>query len=342
MPSFFTREYFFLGKLLPQGLIRSVEAHLVFAGIDENPLSWAGRRAALLLLFTFLAMLIPLVNAIYTFENPLETEQRIFSLIYGSLGWGLVSFAAIFTVFYTHIYFIIDDRTRRVEKALPDFLILVVANLRAGLTPLNAFIAACRPEFGPLSEEVKESAKKLTGGESISVMFLDLGSKFNSELFRNVVGFFDRAARSGGRLADILESSSEYVRRVEELREEVILLTRAHTIFLLFMVVVIMPFLLSVSAQFTKLVSDIPVITGDSSVAIPLFSGSVRIGQDFILNASRFMLVLVSVMVSLLFGIITRGQAFYGVKYSPLIILLSLMMFEVSRVLIGGLVSQFV
>ncbi|MEW6035461.1 MAG: type II secretion system F family protein [Candidatus Micrarchaeota archaeon] len=341
MAGFLQREYLFFGKVLPEDWIRWIERRLVFAGLDEDVLEWAGRRFALLTLVCILASILPFVSAIYTYADPFETFERMLGLVTQSLLYAFLAFLLALFAFYTHLYYLIDDRTKRTEKALPDFLLLVVANLRAGMTPLNAFVVASRPEFGPLSEEVKKSAKKLTGGESISVMFLDLAERIDSPIFRNMVGFFDRAMRSGGRLANILESSADYVRRVEEMREEVVLITRSHVIFLAFMVIFIMPFLLSVSVEFVKLVKGIPVFSEDST-NLPFFTGRVSITPDFIVMVSSALILMTSSLVSLMLGIITRGQPFYGIKYVPIIAISSLIMFYVAQAFLSGLLSQFI
>ncbi len=341
MPSILLREYLFFGKMLPDDWTKWVERHLVYAGIDEDVLVWSGRRLTLLFLVAVLAFMLPIVMAIYTYGSPFATTERTLSILLNCAAFATAALAATLFVFYTHLYYLIDDRTRRTEKALPDFLLLVVANLRAGMTPLNAFIVASRPEFGPLSEEVKKSAKKLTGGESISLMFIDLAERFDSQIVHNMVGFFDRAIRSGGRLASILESSSDYVRRVEEMREEVILITRSHVIFLAFMVVFIMPFLLSVSVQFVTLVKSIPVYS-EEQTNLPFFTGKVTISPDFIVMVSAILIIMTGSLVSLMLGIITRGDLFYGTKYIPTICAASLAMFFIAQRFLEVMLAQFV
>lgn len=335
------REYLFFGKMLPDSWLRWIERHLVYAGIEEDAVQWSGRRFALLSLLMMLAALVPVVGAIYTYMEPFADTERTLSITFQAIINAIAMFGVALFAFYTHLYYLIEDRTRRTEKALPDFLLLVVANLRAGMTPLNSFVVASRPEFGPLSEEVRRSAKKLTGGESVSLMFMDLATRFDSSIFRNMVGFFDRAIRSGGRLASILESSSDYVRRVDEMRQEVVMITRSHVIFLAFMVMFIMPFLLSVSVEFVKLVQGIPVFSSGDA-ALPFFTGRVTVDPDFIILVSTVLIMMTSTLVSLMLGIITRGQPFYGVKYIPMIAAFSLMMFFLAQRFLTTLLSQFV
>ena len=123
MASFFTREYLFFGKLIPEAMMERIVRKLTYAGVEENPLQWGGRRLSLLVLLSLIALILPLVDAIYTFENPFDEFERGAAIIGRAFSYAFVVFAVTLAMFYTHLYYLIDERVRRVEKALPDFLI---------------------------------------------------------------------------------------------------------------------------------------------------------------------------------------------------------------------------
>jgi len=82
----------------------------------------------------------------------------LFFLFFGS--------AAIATPYFSLIL-AADARRKRVERYLPDFLILTSANLRSGLTIDKALLFASRREFGELSKLTRKAAYEIYGGKEV-------------------------------------------------------------------------------------------------------------------------------------------------------------------------------
>ena len=134
-----------IGKAVPKKMVDHFDTKLKYAGIRRDPRVWIGIR----LLFAFLIAGVFLF-AFLIIRNPYPTLVNVAI----ALGWWLLGFALSLVVFYLLLYFKITDRTTALEKRLPDFLMLTVSNLRAGMTPFSSFIRAARPEFGALHDEV--------------------------------------------------------------------------------------------------------------------------------------------------------------------------------------------
>lgn len=324
------------GSLLPDDLVSYLDQKLSFAGIKEDRRVWGGRLTT----FGFLCGIIAMFSYLIVY-NPITDINSI--LI--SIGAIALGFIAVGSAAYIWLYFAIADRSSSVEKVLPDFLMLTVSNLRAGMSPFAAFVHAARPEFGPFYDEVKLSIVKKGSNVPLTEILKDAAKSFDSQILQRTINLFAKGIHSGGQLAKLLSSSADEVRRIQDLRAELSSATRTYTIFLSFIIVIIMPFLLSVSTHFIIVFQKIGQERGaadiDTSASIPVFSGSILISPEQMMGMAIITLLMSSALVSFLIGIISKGKAFYGIKYFPLFAIASVVFFLITKAIVGSLLSAF-
>ncbi|VVB98489.1 Type II secretion system (T2SS), protein F [uncultured archaeon] len=319
---------------------------LRYAGIYENIEVWLGMRFMIALLFGIAVALVPLTLFRYFDILPfLNVSDGALAqglpFVGAGVGAGLATFLIICLIFYMHLYYIIDDRRKRVEKVLPDFLLMVVANLRAGMAPFPAFRKASRPEFGPLEEEIELAAAKTMGTESLSLALAEISKGVNSPILKHTVEFFDSGVKSGGRLSNLLENLADEIRRMQELMAELRSGTRTYTVFLGFIVLIVLPLLLSISVQFVQLFSVIQSqqLGGGEALGITLFSGSIGITAEFMQNLAYLVLISSVLMITVLMGVISEGKYAYGLKYFVPLTIVALVAFTIAKGVIGGVLS---
>ncbi len=330
------RIYRRFSSILPAGLMGPLERKMRFAGIDPDMNSILLGRA---LLVCFLAGMLPLMLYLAVL-NPLATPATTLTAISLFLGGSLSSII----LSYLWLYFRVVDRASAVEKILPDFLSLAVSNLRAGMTPYVAFVHAARPEFGAFHDSVMLSMARMGGRMSIADAFIYVSGDFDSAILRRTVMLFAKGMRSGGQLVRLLNSSADEVRRIHDLRTELVSSTRTYSIFLAFIVVAVMPFLLSVSLNFVTVFVKLQIDTGSMDAgmaALPSFTGKILITVDDMYNISVITLVVIDLLVAVLMGIVDRGKAIYGIKNFPLLLALSLLSFFIAKAIIGSFLSGF-
>ncbi|MBI5046879.1 type II secretion system F family protein [Candidatus Micrarchaeota archaeon] len=327
-----------IGGTIPKPFLRSVEKKLNQAGVKEEPLLWIGKR--LVLSFCVGLILLSLYLIVY---NPIATAATVAIAIL------LIIIGIAFTsgLIYLGIYFRIIDRANTLEKILPDFLLLIVSNLRAGMTPFAAFTEATRPEFGPLHEVVLLSAAKAGGTASLTSALESMTDYFDSKIFHRAVTLFGKGMQSGGQLAKLLTASADEVRKIQDLRAELATATRTYTIFLGFVVILVMPFLLSVSIQFVTIFLKIQTENnfGGSPVEgganLPSFGGNIQISIDEISKIAILTLLVTSVFISTLVGLINKGRAIYGLKYFPIFAIASIVFLLIAKVILGSILQTF-
>jgi len=328
-------------SMVPKGHKKIVETLLSYAGVDEDVSIWLGKRMLVALIFAIVGGTVPsslLRGGVISIDL---TEQNV--MLYYSILSGLATFILIWVIFYFHLYYVIEGRRKRVEAILPDFLLLIAANLRAGMTPIAAFVESSRPEFGPLEDEIRILASRSLGTESFVMVFGRLNERIDSKILKRTVGLFTTGMISGGHLARLLETSALDIRETQELRQELESSTRMYVIFILFIVLIGVPLLLSISIQFlvklTTLKSQITKVSF-SEFNYSLISIESSLDPAFVENMTYVILIGTTFFVSILIGVISEGKLFYGLRYFLPLAAIAAVDFIVCKGLVGGILSS--
>ncbi len=324
-----------LSETIPEKYRQIVSAQLEFAGITQETDEWAGKRIFLGMLLFAIGLLIPLSLGNY-FSLNLVYEKIFLGIILG-----IILFVLTLLIYYLHLDYQIEDRRKRVENVLPDFLLLVSSNLRSGMTPFSAFRNSSREEFGPLAEEIKTITAKSLGIESFSSSLKELSKKINSRVLSESISFFSESMKSGGKLADLLEASAKDISETQELKKEMISSTKMYVMFVLFVIIVATPLLMSISVQFLEMISSIQAkqAVNDSGVNLGFLSSQIAITPDFMTGLALILFLGNSVLSSLFIGILTEKKAKLGLRYFPLIFIAATVLFYAFKTVISGVLS---
>jgi archaellum biogenesis protein FlaJ (TadC family) len=256
---------------------------------------------------------------------------------------GILAFLTTLTLIYLHLYYLIHDRIKRVEEVLPDFLLMVAAQMHAGLTPFAAFNAAARPEFGPLEKEIRSISARAVGTESFTDALLQLADRLDSPVLRRTISFFENGLRSGGKLASLLETAAEEIRDLDELRKETVLNTRTYTIFLIFILVAGLPLLLAISTEFLGIFTNMQkqVNTDASKMMGSMLAPSLNLSPEFVSQMAVVIIVGTALFVSVFIGVIGEGKIIFGLKYWPPLSIGAFLMFTFVKTFLHGFLSMF-
>lgn len=291
-----------------------IKKMLLHAGVTEDESDWLGsvlflaiETAIIAFMFLWIILRIPQLEVLYAAA---------------AISAALVPFAA-----YSLLFLQIEDRKNRLETNLPYMLRMVAANIRGGMSSLVALRTSARPEFGPLSDEIKIATSKALGTESFETVLNEMSVKFDSEVFARTVSLFSASLRSGGNLAQLLENAAEDLQESREMKIELETSTRTYILFILFVVIAATPLLLSVSLQFTETLTRLieqprpyAVETGGAYIRLPFT-------RDFLFQASLATIASTAILASLLVGVIREGKWLSGAKYAPAILAASIAVF---------------
>ena len=319
--SFFVR----IGALLPKKIAEKFKSELDFAGVNIEGKKFTG------FVFSFsLGMSIAIALSI----------SALFSLPL------IESFLLIFIIFSGGIYYwlstVAESKGSFVEKILPDALQLIASNIRAGMTTERSLFASSRPEFGPLSDELKFASKKVVSGESLDSALRDIPKKIKSKVLERTIWLLAEGIRNGGQIAELLTRLSDDLRSENSLKEEIGANVNMYIIMILVAAILGAPMLLAISTFIVEIISDqtaslnitpeqIQTIQSKSKVGGFIGVPEVSIKPEFITFFASALLVVTAVFSSLIIGIIRTGKEKAGIKYIPIMIIIDLSLFFIAK-----------
>ena len=304
---------------VPKKIIPNLRKYLLKAGFNDVPYKFFGVLfyvSALITTLIFIAFIYPYLKKFSLFEI----------YIYSFLGWFVVQlfFATLFIML---VYFYLDlkiyYRTKKMEEQLPDFLQILSANLKGGMTFEGALWAAVKPRFNVLGSEMAKASKKVMTGYEVSKALIELSDKYDSLMLRRTVDLMISEVESGGNVAELIDRLVDNLKETKALKNEMSASAIAYVIFISVIVVVICPLLFALSFRLLNLtlnlVSQISSTTQRVGTLTFLFSKSNVNPDDFKLF-SIVAILLISFFSSLIVSIVEKGDIKGGVKYIPIYI----------------------
>ncbi len=254
-----------------------------------------------------------------------------FAVLPLALGF-IISFALVEMFFYIMISFSIDAKTKEVEEVLPDALQLMSSNVRAGLTTDKALLMAARPEFGAFGEEIRRVGRETMTGRDLASALLDTTTRIKSDHLSRTMDLIVNSIRSGGELADLLDQTSMDLRDQQMMQKEISAGVLMYVIFIFIAIGLGAPGLFAMSSFLVKILSaNIKMISSQmpqettSSSMISLTGVSVE--PEFVDLFSTIAISVSCIFGSLIMGLIRTGREKDGVKYMPILLIISLVLF---------------
>ncbi len=322
------RIYLVLSRLMPSFYKRKVEKLVPLSGEAMSAEYWLGSSTLLALLIGIAITLVP-----FALEGKLGFVYAII---------GAAAFLLIEIITYVILLLKVEDRKTRIENALPDVLIMVSANLKAGMDPFQALKTAGQRELGPLKEEIESATAKSMGTTSFSEALLSISKNVNSDILERSMKLIAAAIKSGGHMAKLLEDLAKDISEVKKLKKEIDTNTKTYTLFIFFIIIFAAPLLMAISIQFLNIIVSIQGkanLSQAASTGVGFLIGEITITESFMTNASLVMLVVSSILSSMLIGVISAGKEEVGLRYSPIIMLLSIIVFYIARLLVSQMIS---
>ncbi|VVC02234.1 Type II secretion system (T2SS), protein F [uncultured archaeon] len=278
-----------------------------------------------------------------------------FFLFTGQLGngllYGIAAFALPHILAYTWFTIKINSRAAAVENALPDFLMLVASNMRAGLMADKALMLSARDEFGPLSVEVLRASKYSITGTSLDQVILSLGERIRSNTLQKTIHLVVEGMHSGGDMVELLEKTALDIRKFRSVRKEVSSMILNYVLFIVAAVTFGAPMLYGVATYLLDIMLLIrSKVEVGGSTAMTSLSGSTGIfkGQLLLTSDGVIFFAAAAIVVTTFFGCMTAGvmnsgRRMDGLKYFPILALIALALLFIIRfalsTLLGGMLT---
>lgn len=272
----------------------------------------------------------------------------LFSLIFFDVNF-LILFAAWFIliqgIIYAWLVLTADSRARFVEELLPDALQLMASNLRAGLTVDRALLLSARPEFGHFKDELNYVGKQLATGKELGESLMELSARIRSDKLKKTFQIIVSAMASGGELAELLVQTASNLRQQRLVEQRVRSSVLVYVIFIFSAIAFGAPMLFGLSSFLVEVISDIfskvQLPPQDSAMNLPLSFTKVSVPPSFVNTYVIVSMLFTSIMGSLILGLIAKGKEKEGLKYLPILVIVTISLYFLVKLsikaLLGGL-----
>lgn len=233
-------------------------------------------------------------------------------------------------------------RIKKIESVFPDFLQLVSSNLRAGMTVDRAMLLSSRPEFAPLDKEILQTGKDISTGKPVEIALRSMSNRIGSEKIEKTLLIILSGIRAGGNLSILLEETSRNMRQKYFTEKKAASQVLMYVIFIFLAVSVFSPGLFSLSGIFVEtMINLMGGITPESLPQnLPVSFSTINISPSFIFYFSIIFIITMDIMASLVLGLVGKGDEKEGLRYLPVMLILSLSIFFIIGKVLSGVMAN--
>lgn len=315
-----------IAGFLPKGLVVSMKEQFIYSqkgGEDLNK-----TIGSVVVALAIISVIISLVT-FGLLHSPLYALGAVFGAFFG----GIVLTRSVLAM-------LADSVSAKIEKVLPDMLLLMAANLRAGMIPENSFIASMKPEFGKLNYLLNKAAIETQAGKNFSEALLEMNDLTNSEFFRDSIRIISEGIRSGAELHLILENLASNLLQNESIRNDMRAQVKSYSLFIFIAATLAAPLLYGVSSFLIGILDQVGASTSGANAPTNLPTGTLGLFSGFTLPHISVTLVIVVATINviittassaLLGGILNTGKAKNGLKNVPVYVAIGIGIFFMVR-----------
>jgi archaeal flagellar protein FlaJ len=258
------------------------------------------------------------------------------------------SYTLIGSIIVLKVFFIFkekikkSDEIKRMEEVFPDFIELVASNLRAGMTIDKALLLSSRKEFAPLDREILLLGKDIATGKEISLALIDLGKRTSSRKIQKTIAVITSGVKAGGNISVLLEETAQNSREKSFMEKKAASNVLMYIIFIFFAVSVGAPILFALSSILVSvlksLLTTIPVTEMPQSM--PFALTKVNLTIEFVMGSSIIFMTITSILASMTIGLVSKGEEKAGLKYAPILVALSIIIYFIVRTVLMSYFSD--
>lgn len=207
-------------------------------------------------------------------------------------------------------------KLKGMEESFPEFLRSLSESQKSGITFPQAIVNSAKIDYGPLSEEIKKMGFQLSWGVPLPKVLEKFSERVKeSDFLRRSIAIILESYRSGGDVAEVMESVAESARLVKELESERKSkfnqqLLIMYAIYIIFIIIIV---------ALNKIL--LPMFTLSASQDIGGMSFAMgTLDPEFYRTIFLHMILMQAVFAGLIAGQVGEGSVIAGIKHSAIML----------------------
>lgn len=213
-------------------------------------------------------------------------------------------------------------RVKRIEEHFPDFLRDISESKRSGMTLPKAIEAATKAQYGPLTSEVKLLAAQISWGLPFERSLLKFSDRIKSKLIKQAVVIITEAQRSGGDIADILDTVATDIRTLKDIESERKSKLKVYLISIYFIFFLFLGILVVLAKTF------IPATPQLSALSEIMGTNPSKLSEEDYKTFFFHISLMQAFFAGLVGGQMGEGSVISGFKHSLVMIIITLLIFQ--------------
>ena len=215
------------------------------------------------------------------------------------------------------------NEIKAIEKEFPEFLRSLAEAQRSGIALPQAIVNATKIDYGPLSKEIKRMAAQITWGVPFPKVLRMFSNRVKeSNFLRRSIAVILEAYRSGGDIAEVMNSVAESARMIKELEAERKSrfnqqLMIMYAIYFIFLIIII---------ALNKILTPMFAMSSTQEIG-GLSLGGGGLDPGFYRTIFLHMILMQAIFSGLLAGQVGEGSLIAGVKHSLILLTLGSLIF---------------
>jgi Flp pilus assembly protein TadB len=275
----------------------------------------------------------------------------VYGFVLGAISGAIVAILASWIVFFPFlllltwgiIFYTLDYkkymRKKELEEVWPEYLQIVVSNINAGMLIDVALWSAVKPKYKVLAKEIEQVAKETLTGKELSEALTEFAEKYDSPTVQRTISLLIEGMESGGKIAVLLNKISLDIQDTKIMKKEMSASVMTYSIFITFATVVAAPFLFGLSTQLLIIIQGMMGKLGQTTTNSMITFSSDTIKLSDFKTFAYIMLGITSFMSACLIGSIRKGSIKDGLKYIPLFMVGTIVIYYISTAVLAVLFS---
>jgi pilus assembly protein TadC len=292
----------------------------------------------------FLSLILSLIGYFFVYDYIyILFNDYFYNSIWKSfiifVSWFILNiFVYYFLLFF--YYFKNDAKFKRdeeeIEKDLPEFIDNLVSNIKGGISLEKSLLKSVRPEQKALLKEVTLINQKILMGQDVYQALKEFRLRFESQVINRTFFLIEEGIKGGGNIAAPLERISENLKRIYNLDEEIKGSAGGFSMVIRAITIVVAPLLFALALTLLTFIGNLfQLILKSGSQVLPVAA----IPEEFstyLVIFSYSMIVLITFFSSLITSELKGEKIHESIKYVPIYLILSVIIFNIlSKILLG-------
>jgi archaellum biogenesis protein FlaJ (TadC family) len=219
---------------------------------------------------------------------------------------------------------------------LPEFIDNLISNLKGGISIERALIKSVRKTQKHLFKEITLINQKVLMGGTVIDALSEFKDRFHSPVIDHTMTLIEQGLKGGGDVVSPLEKISNNLKKIYNLNDEIKSNSAGFALVIKLITLAVAPLLFALAITLLNFISDLFGLLSSSGNEMLDVAAVPPEFHTYLIIFSYSMITLIVVFSSLISSELSNEDVYQSLKYMPIFLTISIVIFNVSLNLLLG------